>query len=289
MYGRKLIAAVALCLLAACAGPVTYDKPDLAASLADGLKAYDAGDYKKAHRILEPLAYAGNGTAQVIMGRLYANGFDVPKDRPTALVWYRRAAAANDPEGLNTLGYSYEHSLGVDEDLNEARKLYERAAKAGNLSATNNLGLLYLNGKGVTQDYAEAKRLFEIAAAKSHAPSMNNLGMIYAEGDGVPKDQGKAVKWFQLATEHGDAHAMAALGTRCLDGDGVPKDPVQAYVWFSLAVKRYPDTEPKREAAIKARDAIEKTLTEEDRQKAAKVIEEWRPKPAATAESKPAS
>jgi TPR repeat protein len=81
-------------------------------------------------------------------------------------------------------------------------------------------------------------------------------------------------------------HTLAGLYAR---GLGVSKDPIQAYVWSSLAVKNYAETEPKREPAIKLRDTMEKLLTQDDRRKASKMIEEWHLKPPAPEEASQSS
>ena len=46
-----------------------------------GEKAYEAGDFKTAIRRLTPLANGGFAEAQYALGRMYARGEGVPKDR----------------------------------------------------------------------------------------------------------------------------------------------------------------------------------------------------------------
>ena len=53
------------------------------------------------------LAEQGEAKAQNILGRMNQNGLGLPQDYTEALKWYRRAAAQNDADGQNNLGFMY--------------------------------------------------------------------------------------------------------------------------------------------------------------------------------------
>ena len=58
----------------------------------EGIGAYDAGDYTKAHEILYPLAaYKRDPEAQFHMGMIYFYGEGVEKDIDKAMEWWRKA------------------------------------------------------------------------------------------------------------------------------------------------------------------------------------------------------
>lgn len=60
--------------------------------LYDGIAAYDAGDYAKAHELLYPLAaYKRNAEAQFHMGMIYFYGEGVEKDIDKAMEWWKKA------------------------------------------------------------------------------------------------------------------------------------------------------------------------------------------------------
>lgn len=97
---------------------------------ADGLAAYDAGDYAETVRIWRPLAERGDPVAQVALAGLHRSGEGVPRD------------------------------------LGAAARLYRAAAEQGNADAQLNLAQLYLAGTGVPRDRVEAYKWLTLAAAQ---------------------------------------------------------------------------------------------------------------------------
>jgi len=60
--------------------------------LADGIAAYDAGDYEKAYLLLYPLgAYQRNDEAQFYLGMIYFYGEGVEKNIEAAMGWWKKA------------------------------------------------------------------------------------------------------------------------------------------------------------------------------------------------------
>lgn len=60
--------------------------------LADGIMAYDAGDYEKAHLLLYPLgAYNRDAEAQFYLGMIYFYGEGVEKNIEAAMGWWKKA------------------------------------------------------------------------------------------------------------------------------------------------------------------------------------------------------
>jgi hypothetical protein len=65
--------------------------------LAEGVAAYQRGDYANAMRILRPLAAdQGMALAQFSLGVMFANGMGTPQDYAQAAMWYRKAADQGD-------------------------------------------------------------------------------------------------------------------------------------------------------------------------------------------------
>lgn len=61
-------------------------------TLDDGITAYEAKEYVKAHEILYPLAaYNRNHDAQFYMGMIYFYGEGVEKDIDQAVEWWKKA------------------------------------------------------------------------------------------------------------------------------------------------------------------------------------------------------
>ncbi|MEX5635101.1 tetratricopeptide repeat protein [Parafrankia sp. FMc2] len=167
--------------------------------------------------------------------------------------WLRRAAAAGDPDGMDSLGWMLSQRpsgdaegqawLGkaVDEgSVNacanlavvresqrrnaEAEELYERAARAGHLQGTTNLGWL-LEQRG---DLIGAEHRYRQAAAHDDPRAMSNLGrLLELRGDG------QAQHWFQRAADTGDADAMHNVGAMY----GRRGDEQLARLWYVKAAK----------------------------------------------------
>ena len=99
------------------------------ADLADGLQAFDAGDYATAYAEWRPLAEAGDPLAQVALANLYAQGTGVPLDPAEAARWYARAADQGNATGQLNLGDYYARGHGVPRDLVQAYMWLELAAR----------------------------------------------------------------------------------------------------------------------------------------------------------------
>ena len=72
--------------------------------LADGLQAFDGGDYAEAHAAWERAAAGGSTLAMTSLANLYMQGQGVRRDPGRALSWYKRAAEQGDAVGQMNLG-----------------------------------------------------------------------------------------------------------------------------------------------------------------------------------------
>jgi hypothetical protein len=86
------------------------------AEFADGLAAFDAGDYRAAIAAWRPLAESGDSDAQVALAGLHRAGHGVPADAVEAMHWYRLAAEAGNPVAQLNLGDAYAQGIGVAAD-----------------------------------------------------------------------------------------------------------------------------------------------------------------------------
>ena len=143
-------------------------------TFADGLTAYDRGDYSRAFSVFLSLAAGGNANAQYNVGVMYDKGLGVSKDERPAMFWYRKAA------------------------------------EQGRADAQFNLGLMYDMGRGVPKDDQQAMSWYRKAAEQGRADAQFNLGLMYDMGRGVPKDDQLAYFWWLLASVRGDADAVKA-------------------------------------------------------------------------------
>lgn len=160
-----------------CAAALLLLAPSQAwAGFADGVKAYEAGDYAGAYAAWAPLAERG------------------------------------DVAAMRNLGHLYRWGQGVERDIQQAMHWYRRAAETGFARAQANLAAIYLQGdEGVSIDYAEAHKWFEAAAKQGHAVAQYNLGLMYELGLGVEKNEAIALGWYNNAAKAGQPDALERL------------------------------------------------------------------------------
>lgn len=181
---KSFVAAIAL-LIATVANAAPFD---------DGMRALQAGDFADARATFNPLAKAGDGNAQFMLGVMFENGLGTGKDDEAAASWYKQAAAS------------------------------------GIASAQYNLGVFHQLGKGVPQDPALALKFHRLAAAQGHSRAQNNLGTMYYTGAGVGRDPIEAWKWLTLATSglRGDARDFTEKNLSAIENELSPDDLSEA-------------------------------------------------------------
>ncbi|MFB9265919.1 tetratricopeptide repeat protein [Bradyrhizobium erythrophlei] len=116
MTGRLFVPLTAIVLLVALADPLC------AASLRQGIAAFNRQDYQRASSIFIPLAEHGDPSAQAYLGFLFETGRGVPQNYSEAAMWYRRAAEQGDSLAQYSLGLLYDRGQGVPRDIVEAGK-----------------------------------------------------------------------------------------------------------------------------------------------------------------------
>lgn len=72
--------------------------------LIEGINAYSAGDFARAHELLYPLAqYQRDDEAQLYMGMLYFYGEGVEKDTDKAMEWWKKAMKSGNQDAAYRL------------------------------------------------------------------------------------------------------------------------------------------------------------------------------------------
>jgi dipeptidyl aminopeptidase/acylaminoacyl peptidase len=175
-------------------------------------------------------------------------GLGVPRDDAEAVTWVRRAAAAGDVEGENTLGMMLTVGRGLPQDEAAGVQWFRRAAARGSAKARSNLAFALAEGRGVERNDREAARWYYLAAVGGEAAAQNNLGALYHAGRGVIQDHAEGVRWQGQAAVGGNAAAQLNLGTRYEMGAGVETDLVRAYAWYALAAREREDAAARRQA-----------------------------------------
>jgi hypothetical protein len=168
---------------------------------ADGLAAFERGDYRAAIDAWRPAASAGDPRAQLGL----------------ALIFQRK-----EPEGLA--------------DDEEALHWLRKAALQGVPAARNDLAIFYAKGRGGIAPNPElALHHWREAANAGYALAMVNLARALERGLGTQSDPAEAARWYHAAAELGQPDAQRALATLYREGRGVARDPEQAQKWEAAA------------------------------------------------------
>jgi uncharacterized protein len=88
-----------------------------AGTFADGLSAFNTGDYAAAYSIWLPLAEQGDANAQSSIAYLFHEGKGVRRDSGTAAKWYYLAANQGEPTAQSFLCEMHMRGDGVPRDL----------------------------------------------------------------------------------------------------------------------------------------------------------------------------
>jgi TPR repeat protein len=142
----------------------------LAAGLAVALPSVASATTSDDVATLRVAAEAGQASAQYWYGHFLD---EEAGDKPTAVLWYGRAADQGHHEAELRLAQMMERGDGIPVDPVTARDFYERAAKAGIPTAQFNLALMYEDGRGGARDTEAAVHWYRAAAVLSHGRAAN--------------------------------------------------------------------------------------------------------------------
>jgi TPR repeat protein len=134
-----------------------------------GVDAYSNGNFKLALQEWQPLAEAGDATAQNSVGALYDHGLGVDEDDATAAYWYQLAADQNLPLAMRNIANMYAGGHGVQFDQALAESWYEKAARMGDPVSIKRMAALRPSGEFAAA--APAATVAEAAAVEPSAPA----------------------------------------------------------------------------------------------------------------------
>ena len=180
-------------------------------------------------------ARQGHAEAQYYLGVCFVKGEGITKDDWQAVAWFDKAAEQGVEKAQLELAYLFSEGIGLPKNIVEAVKCYRLAADQGHAQAQFNLAVCYNYGRGVAKDETAAVQWYRKAADQGIVEAQCNLGVCYFYGRGVARDETAAVQWYRKAADQGNATAQCNLGVCYANGDGVIKDPVEAYKWALLA------------------------------------------------------
>jgi peptidoglycan hydrolase-like protein with peptidoglycan-binding domain len=150
---------------------------------------------------LRQRAHADEVPAMEELGRRLIAGTGVPRDRPTGVAWFQRAADAGSPTAAFNVGVMYDRGFVLERNAEKAVEWYRKAVAGGVAPAKHNLALMLREGRGAPQDGPKAVELLREAAHQGMTASMFALGDTYERGGAVLKDPAAALAWFAITSE----------------------------------------------------------------------------------------
>jgi len=183
-------------------------------ALRSGTQALRDGRPDEAVSSLEYAAGKGVPGALWKLGRMYADGDGVRKDKARAYEYFRRLTREHAADSTGT----------------------PNARFLANAFVT--LGLYYQDGIPGTlkPDTNVAREMFHYAASYFADPEAQYyLAQLYLRGKGAPKDAITAARWLQLSAEKGDHRAQALLGSMLFKGDQVSRQAARGLFWLIVA------------------------------------------------------
>ncbi len=200
-------------------------------------------DTRKALQIYEKMMAEGDPWGNLLIGLMYATVEEMI-DRRRAVEYVRRAAEANLPEALHTMGRFCFDAFAEEHDMESAKEWFEKAAAENYPASLYVLAASYLQDNEVARtdyplDYGKDEkyglRLMQRAAKEGSDEALLALSYCRQKGKYMKQDEQKA---FDLLVESfrqkPTPEKANLLGDAYLDGKGVEQDYEQAlecYQW----------------------------------------------------------
>lgn len=183
----------------------------IAASVADGRRLYESGQFLEAFDVFSKFARNDEPEAVFWLATMLANGDGVAVDKAAALYQCRRAAELGNVAAQTNLGVMLVQGEGCEVDISAGLAWLSKAAEAGDVGAQFNVASILSAGKLIDKDLETAARYYEMAARSGYHPAQARLGYAYRHGFGVQRDLKKAFIWLSLAARHGMGTAISML------------------------------------------------------------------------------
>lgn len=110
-----------------------------AADFDAAFEALDQKDYERARQEFEPLAAAGDKTAQFNLAVLHLQGLGTKVSKEVGADWLRKSAVQGYTEAAFALGMLYGVGDGIEPDAMEAYVWFRMASRKGHKAARKNL------------------------------------------------------------------------------------------------------------------------------------------------------
>lgn len=181
-------------------------------------------------------AKLGCGVAKYLLGKMFLQGKDVPKNVDYALRWLEESVSENNQYAEYLLGKAYLKGEDIEHDLYRAEDLLKKSSAQGNKYAKYTLGKAYLDDEMFMQNIPEAIKLITESTDKNFAPAQYLLGKLLYKGEIMPQDLEKAIECLEKAAIQKNPYAAYLAGKIRLTEDAV-KDISKALRNFEIAAE----------------------------------------------------
>lgn len=246
------------------------------AGLPEALMSLNYKQYPTALAEFQNLADQGNVAALYHLGRMYQNGWGVPRNIPQAVSYFQ---AADDsfylPASAQLGKILLRGGDGVGANPVQAVHLLKKAALAGDSDAAFELGNASIAGLGGDVDFNHAFGFYLIAALKGNQKAQFQLSQMYLVGRGIPQNHQKALLWMTRSANQGYVRAQLELAHQ-LENNPKLKNLPMAYSWNSILAAYNSDSVGT--AAAKKRDELALKIKPKELTERQAAIRSWAPK-----------
>jgi uncharacterized protein len=180
-------------------------------------KAYNRGQYDKAHEYFNKASDDGNIIADWYLGHMYRLGRGVAMDQAVAYSYYSRVAESFDPE---------------EQDKDRLRVTVDSQLRIANYQRT---GIAAANLRASPQ--AAARSFLRLATTYGHPGALYALGVMSIEGEGMKQNSAQGLKWLNAAVRKHSPEAAAYLAELYAKGKIVKFDETRALMWYVIAAQ----------------------------------------------------
>ena len=176
------------------------------------MEAFKAKDYKMVVALVRPLASAGDGSAQAMLGYMLREGLGCEKDISGALRWLRKAADQDDGHALFRLSQMYLRGTGVKPNKRQAMALLKRSAY--NLHP---LGLFWYGqfltrgSHGLKSDIEVGVQYIRRAGSRGMIPAQLAMLQVHRQGVLGKRNYDRAAAWAAMAASTGHEDSLKFL------------------------------------------------------------------------------
>ena len=204
------------------------------AGLPEALMSLDYQQYPTALAEFQALAEQGNASALFYLGRMYQNGWGVPRNIQQAARYFKAADESFYLPASAQLGkILLRGAEGVSPNPTQAIHLLKKAALAGDIEATFELGNAALDERNGNINYNHAYGFYLIAALHGEKRAQFQLSQMYLAGRGIPQDYQKALTWMSRSANQGYIRAQSELA-KLYETNTRLKNLPKAYAWNSI-------------------------------------------------------